>query len=265
MRSQGLGGSDRRHTSVSSTNEPESGHSGSMAVSEAAVTSRVADVCEDIEAGRSSDDGSGTRIGLAVAGAFRYACAERGLVSAGVPRSVPEGDCPWARLSCLRSFQMRSRLMTPVESLKAWDKADDDVKLHAIGVLVLDDNGKVKAHKLGRAQRRQGCRHRPAARRRRAAGGACGRRSVAGSLARSTTRDSASAVRIASASRTRSATVRPPSVSWSTRTERMPWPPSSASSVEPQRPTRSRTRSSPRPRRPSFRRSRKSRPRPVTT
>ena len=31
-----------------------------------------------------------------------------------------------------------------VESLKAWDKTDDDIKLSAIGVLVLDDKGKIK-------------------------------------------------------------------------------------------------------------------------
>ena len=37
-----------------------------------------------------------------------------------------------------------------VESLKAWDKIDDQVKLNAIGVLVLDEAGKVKAQKLGR-------------------------------------------------------------------------------------------------------------------
>jgi hypothetical protein len=36
------------------------------------------------------------------------------------------------------------------ESLKSWDKADDDIKLNSIGVLVLDDKGKVKAHKLGK-------------------------------------------------------------------------------------------------------------------
>jgi len=36
------------------------------------------------------------------------------------------------------------------QSLKDWDKLDPDVKLNAIGVLVLDDNGKVKTHKLGR-------------------------------------------------------------------------------------------------------------------
>jgi uncharacterized membrane protein len=37
-----------------------------------------------------------------------------------------------------------------VESLKAWDKADDDLKLNAIGVLALDDKGKVKTQKLGK-------------------------------------------------------------------------------------------------------------------
>jgi uncharacterized membrane protein len=35
-------------------------------------------------------------------------------------------------------------------SLKEWDKADEDIKLNAVGVLVLDDKGKVKTHKLGR-------------------------------------------------------------------------------------------------------------------
>jgi uncharacterized membrane protein len=36
------------------------------------------------------------------------------------------------------------------EALKSWDKFDDDVKLHAVGVLVLDEEGKIKTHKLGR-------------------------------------------------------------------------------------------------------------------
>jgi hypothetical protein len=34
-------------------------------------------------------------------------------------------------------------------TLKDWDYVDDDVKVNAIGVLVLDDAGKVKTHKLG--------------------------------------------------------------------------------------------------------------------
>jgi hypothetical protein len=37
-----------------------------------------------------------------------------------------------------------------VTSLKAWDKADEDIKLNSIGVLVLDDKGKVKTQKLGK-------------------------------------------------------------------------------------------------------------------
>jgi len=37
-----------------------------------------------------------------------------------------------------------------VESLKEWDKADDQIKLNAVGVLVLDEKGEVKTHKMGR-------------------------------------------------------------------------------------------------------------------
>jgi len=39
---------------------------------------------------------------------------------------------------------------TAAQTLKEWDQLDDDVKLNAIGVIVLDDKGKIKAHKLGR-------------------------------------------------------------------------------------------------------------------
>src|SRR6478672_4481541 len=35
------------------------------------------------------------------------------------------------------------------KAMKSWDKASDDVKLGAIGVLVKDDKGKVKTNKLG--------------------------------------------------------------------------------------------------------------------
>jgi hypothetical protein len=37
-----------------------------------------------------------------------------------------------------------------VESLKEWDKIDDQVKLNAVGVLVLDEKGEVKTQKMGR-------------------------------------------------------------------------------------------------------------------
>jgi uncharacterized membrane protein len=38
---------------------------------------------------------------------------------------------------------------TAAADLKAWDKVDDDVKLNAIGVLVLDEKGKIKVGKVG--------------------------------------------------------------------------------------------------------------------
>ena len=50
----------------------------------------------------------------------------------------------------LAIFQDEAAADAAVESLKAWDKADEDIKLNAIGVLVLDDKGKIKTHKLGR-------------------------------------------------------------------------------------------------------------------
>jgi hypothetical protein len=43
-----------------------------------------------------------------------------------------------------------------VESLKAWDKASDDVKLGAIGVLVIDNNGALKTHKMGQRSTKKG-------------------------------------------------------------------------------------------------------------
>jgi hypothetical protein len=43
-----------------------------------------------------------------------------------------------------------------VASLKDWDKASDDIKLSAIGVLVLDDNGQIKQQKLGARSGKKG-------------------------------------------------------------------------------------------------------------
>ena len=43
-----------------------------------------------------------------------------------------------------------------VESLKAWDKASDEVKLTSIGVLVLDDKGGLKTHKMGSRSKAKG-------------------------------------------------------------------------------------------------------------
>ena len=43
-----------------------------------------------------------------------------------------------------------------VESLKAWDKASDEVKLTSIGVLVLDDKGALKTNKMGSRSKAKG-------------------------------------------------------------------------------------------------------------
>ena len=37
-----------------------------------------------------------------------------------------------------------------VEAVKQWDKASKEIKLGAIGILVKDDKGKIKTHKLGK-------------------------------------------------------------------------------------------------------------------
>jgi hypothetical protein len=50
----------------------------------------------------------------------------------------------------LAIFKDEAAADAAVQSLKDWDKADEDIKLNAIGVLVLDDKGKIKSHKLGR-------------------------------------------------------------------------------------------------------------------
>ncbi len=43
-----------------------------------------------------------------------------------------------------------------VAALKSWDKANELVKLGGIGVLVKDENGKIKEHKLGPHQGKKG-------------------------------------------------------------------------------------------------------------
>ena len=47
-----------------------------------------------------------------------------------------------------------------VESLKDWDKANKDVKLTSIGVLVLDDKGQLKTRKMGSRSANEGRGHR---------------------------------------------------------------------------------------------------------
>jgi hypothetical protein len=46
-------------------------------------------------------------------------------------------------------FENEEAADTAVQSLKTWDEESVDIKLDAIGVLVLDDKGQIKEHKLG--------------------------------------------------------------------------------------------------------------------
>ena len=50
----------------------------------------------------------------------------------------------------LAFFENEAAADEAVKEIKQWDKASKDVKLGAIGVLVKDDKGKIKTHKLGK-------------------------------------------------------------------------------------------------------------------
>jgi uncharacterized membrane protein len=50
----------------------------------------------------------------------------------------------------LAIFKDEAAADSAVASLKDWDKMNEDVKANSIGVLVLDENGKIKTHKLGK-------------------------------------------------------------------------------------------------------------------
>jgi len=54
----------------------------------------------------------------------------------------------------LAFFQDEAAADAAVSQVKQWDKASKDIKLGAIGILVKDNKGKIKTHKLG--QRKTG-------------------------------------------------------------------------------------------------------------
>lgn len=49
----------------------------------------------------------------------------------------------------LAFFENEAAADQAVDAVKQWDKASKEIKLGAIGVLVKDDKGKIKTHKLG--------------------------------------------------------------------------------------------------------------------
>ena len=55
-----------------------------------------------------------------------------------------------AKQMVLAFFADEAAADAAVDAIKQWDKASKDVKLGAIGILVKDDKGKIKTHKLGK-------------------------------------------------------------------------------------------------------------------
>ncbi len=50
----------------------------------------------------------------------------------------------------LAFFESEAAADNAVDQIKQWDKASKEIKLGAIGILVKDDKGKIKTHKLGK-------------------------------------------------------------------------------------------------------------------
>ena len=55
-----------------------------------------------------------------------------------------------AKQLVLAFFENEAAADQAVDAVKQWDKASKEIKLGAIGVLVKDDKGKIKTHKLGK-------------------------------------------------------------------------------------------------------------------
>ena len=56
----------------------------------------------------------------------------------------------------LAFFDNEAAADAAVNQLKGWDKASKEIKLGAIGILVKDDKGKIKTHKLGARKTKTG-------------------------------------------------------------------------------------------------------------
>src|SRR2546430_16544672 len=60
------------------------------------------------------------------------------------------------RLLVRPSFPAKRPADGAAEGLRAWAKTNDRLELEAVGVLVKDDQGKIKTHKLGPRQGKKG-------------------------------------------------------------------------------------------------------------
>jgi hypothetical protein len=80
-------------------------------------------------------------------------CREAGTVASSIINNITlEGVFHMAKKNkqlVLAIFDTEAAADTAVTTVKSWDKASKDVKLGAIGVLVKDDKGEIKTHKMG--------------------------------------------------------------------------------------------------------------------
>jgi uncharacterized membrane protein len=88
-----------------------------------------------------------------------FAYLERNGISredAVTPRKVREESGGEKQQLVLAFFDTEDAADQAAEALKAWEKASEYMKVDAIGVLVKDDNGQVKEHKLGKRAGKRG-------------------------------------------------------------------------------------------------------------
>jgi uncharacterized membrane protein len=65
--------------------------------------------------------------------------------------TIPEGEKEMENKQLIIAFfENEEAADGAVEQIKQWDKASKEVKLGAIGVLVKDDDGEIKTHKVGK-------------------------------------------------------------------------------------------------------------------
>ena len=68
-----------------------------------------------------------------------------------VANAVVDGpNADKGRSVVLALFENEAAADAAVSELKAWDELEDEVKLNAIGMMVLDEEGNLKMHKVGR-------------------------------------------------------------------------------------------------------------------
>jgi uncharacterized membrane protein len=90
-------------------------------------------------------------------GVFAY-CERKGITreEAATPRKDRESSGGDAQQLVLAFFDSEEAADQAAKALKDWEKASEYMKVDAIGVLVKDENGEIKGHKLGKRAGKRG-------------------------------------------------------------------------------------------------------------